>query len=86
MQHFTDICLDIVYRNVEFFSHVCMSTAYHDVGYVAGDIALLSGYVINCCWLLKVLVVIDAKPNNLGLPTEAYYAVEEVHDVSINVM
>lgn len=27
-----------------------------------------------------VLVVIDAKPKDLGLPTEAYYAVEEVHD------
>lgn len=29
-----------------------------------------------------VLVVIDAKPKELGLPTEAYIAVEEVHDVS----
>ncbi|KAL3860310.1 hypothetical protein ACJMK2_010449 [Sinanodonta woodiana] len=28
----------------------------------------------------SVLVVIDAKPKNLGLPTEAYIAVEEVHD------
>lgn len=28
----------------------------------------------------SVLVVIDAKPKDLGLPTEAYYAVEEVHD------
>lgn len=27
-----------------------------------------------------VLVIIDAKPKDLGLPTEAYYAVEEVHD------
>lgn len=27
-----------------------------------------------------VLVVIDAKPKELGLPTEAYIAVEEVHD------
>lgn len=31
---------------------------------------------------LQVLVVIDAKPKDLGLPTEAYIAVEEVHDVS----
>ncbi|XP_050395624.1 26S proteasome non-ATPase regulatory subunit 7 [Patella vulgata] len=28
----------------------------------------------------SVLVVIDAKPKDLGLPTEAYIAVEEVHD------
>ncbi|KAK4336838.1 hypothetical protein RND71_043899 [Anisodus tanguticus] len=26
------------------------------------------------------IVVIDAKPKDLGLPTEAYYSVEEVHD------
>lgn len=30
----------------------------------------------------SVLVIIDAKPKDLGLPTEAYQAVEEVHDVS----
>ncbi|RWS04616.1 26S proteasome non-ATPase regulatory subunit 7-like protein [Dinothrombium tinctorium] len=28
----------------------------------------------------SVLVIIDAKPKDLGLPTEAYFAVEEVHD------
>nr|CAB3265246.1 26S proteasome non-ATPase regulatory subunit 7-like [Phallusia mammillata] len=28
----------------------------------------------------SVLVIIDAKPKQLGLPTEAYIAVEEVHD------
>ena len=28
----------------------------------------------------SVLVIIDAKPRDVGLPTEAYYAVEEVHD------
>ncbi|ESO91076.1 hypothetical protein LOTGIDRAFT_191571 [Lottia gigantea] len=28
----------------------------------------------------SILVVIDAKPKDLGLPTEAYIAVEEVHD------
>jgi hypothetical protein len=33
--------------------------------------------------VLQVLVIIDAKPKDLGLPTEAYVAVEEVHDVSI---
>lgn len=29
---------------------------------------------------VPVLVIIDAKPKDLGLPTEAYVAVEEVHD------
>jgi len=28
----------------------------------------------------SVLVIIDAKPKSLGLPTEAYIAIEEVHD------
>ena len=28
-------------------------------------------------------MIIDAKPKELGLPTEAYIAVEEVHDVSL---
>jgi 26S proteasome regulatory subunit N8 len=28
----------------------------------------------------SVLVIIDAKPSSIGLPTEAYRAVEEVHD------
>ncbi|KAL1123914.1 hypothetical protein AAG570_001684 [Ranatra chinensis] len=28
----------------------------------------------------SVLVIIDAKPKDLGLPTEAYRAVEEIHD------
>merc|ERR1719348_1128482 len=28
----------------------------------------------------SVLVIIDAKPKDIGLPTEAYIAVEEVHD------
>ena len=30
---------------------------------------------------LQVLVVVDAKPKDQKLPTDAYYAVEEVHDV-----
>ena len=29
----------------------------------------------------SVLVIIDVKPTDLGLPTDAYYAVDEVHDV-----
>ncbi len=32
----------------------------------------------------SVLVIIDAKPKDLGLPTEAYIAVEEIHDVKIS--
>ena len=32
-----------------------------------------------------MLVVIDAQPRELGLPTRAYVAVEEVHDVSVLV-
>jgi hypothetical protein len=29
----------------------------------------------------SVLVIIDTEARNVGLPTEAYYSVEEVHDV-----
>jgi hypothetical protein len=29
----------------------------------------------------QVLVIIDVKPKDLGLPTEAYISVEEIHDV-----
>ena len=36
--------------------------------------------VCVCRW--QVLVIVDAKPRDLGLPTDAYYSVEEVHDVS----
>merc|ERR1711911_537845 len=28
----------------------------------------------------SILVIIDAEPRDMGLPTEAYHAVEEVHD------
>ena len=31
----------------------------------------------------SVLVIINAEPPELGLPTEAYFSVEEVHDVSL---
>ena len=34
----------------------------------------------------QVLVIIDVKPKDLGLPTEAYISVEEVHDVRHLVM
>lgn len=29
-------------------------------------------------------MIIDVKPKDLGLPTEAYISVEEVHDVSVH--
>lgn len=38
---------------------------------------LVSRYCPN-----PVLVIVDPKPKDFGLPTDAYYAVEEVHDVS----
>ena len=31
-----------------------------------------------------VLVIIDVKPKELGIPTDAYFAVEEIHDVKIS--
>ena len=31
-------------------------------------------------------MIVDAKPRDLGLPTDAYYAVEEIHDVSTVVI
>lgn len=38
---------------------------------------LIRGYNPNA-----VLVIINAEPPELGLPTEAYYSVEEIHDVT----
>jgi 26S proteasome regulatory subunit N8 len=29
-----------------------------------------------------VLVIINVQPTDLGIPTDAYYSVEEIHDVS----
>ena len=43
----------------------------------------LSFYCVYFIFRYQVLVIIDARPRELGLPTEAYIAVEEVHDVSI---
>uniref|UniRef100_A0A673AA37 26S proteasome non-ATPase regulatory subunit 7 n=1 Tax=Sphaeramia orbicularis TaxID=375764 RepID=A0A673AA37_9TELE len=34
----------------------------------------------------SVLVIIDVKPKDLGLPTEAYISVEEIHDVIFKVI
>ena len=31
-------------------------------------------------------MIVDAKPKALRLPTDAYYAVEEVHDVSVFII
>ena len=38
---------------------------------------LVSKYCAN-----PILAIVDPKPKELGLPTDAYYMVEEVHDVS----
>ena len=44
-------------------------------------------WVITSCtrylmtFYLQILVVVDAKPKDQKLPTDAYYAMEEVHDV-----
>jgi hypothetical protein len=32
---------------------------------------------------LQVLVVVDAQPKEVGLPTDAYVAIEEIHDVCL---
>jgi len=40
---------------------------------------LINDLIRNYC-PQSVLVIVDAKPKNVGLPTEAYRAVEEVHD------
>lgn len=40
---------------------------------------LFDDFVFICAH--KVLVIIDVKPKDLGLPTEAYISVEEIHDV-----
>lgn len=40
-------------------------------------------YFVSFVVFFQVLVIVDAKPKALRLPTDAYYAVEEVHDVSI---
>lgn len=42
------------------------------------DITVLNSVTYS----LQVLVVIDVSLKEQGLPTDAYYAVEEVHDVS----
>lgn len=43
---------------------------------------MLNKYLHVPLLFLKVLVIIDVKPKDLGLPTEAYISVEEIHDVS----
>lgn len=41
--------------------------------------SLYCSYVPN-----PVLVIIDVQPKELGIPTKAYYAIEEVKEVSIS--
>lgn len=82
-----------VYKNLKFFNENIDLTLYillareKVVGWYhtgpklhQNDVAineLIRRYCPN-----SVLVIIDAKPKDLGLPTEAYQAVEEIHDVS----
>lgn len=52
------------------------------------------GVLLLCFWFLTVesrecsyapnpvLVIIDVQPTELGLPTKAYYAIEEVNEVN----
>ena len=37
---------------------------------------------VQSYFFFQILVIVDAKPKALRLPTDAYYSVEEVHDVS----
>lgn len=53
---------------------VCFYQACH----LMVDITVLNSVTYS----LQVLVVIDVSLKEQGLPTDAYYAVEEVHDVS----
>ena len=41
--------------------------------------------VLHCCSYVPnpVLVIIDVEPKELGIPTKAYYAVEEVKEVEL---
>ena len=53
------------------------------------NVWILSFYFFTssiCVISHQVLVIIDAKPKDLGLPTDAYVAVEEVHDVSFTTL
>jgi len=52
---------------------------YHTGPKLHQNDALINDLVRRYC-LSSVLVIIDAKPKDLGLPTEAYRAVEEVHE------
>lgn len=47
--------------------------------YVTSGVEL---FIHSPLFILQVLVIIDVKPKDLGLPTEAYISVEEIHDVS----
>lgn len=48
------------------------------------DIYSLKPCVSHCSYVLNpVLVIIDVQPKELGIPTKAYYAVEEVKEVTV---
>lgn len=52
---------------------------------VGSPLAFLTTINVLICFSFspQVLVIVDARPKALGLPTDAYYAIEEVHDVRL---
>ena len=67
--------------------HYAEITIFLNLLYIQTNVAMptvLCHHKVKVFVLLwQVLVIIDAKPKDLGLPTDAYVAVEEVHDVSL---
>lgn len=47
-----------------------------------------SSQIMDCCSYVPnpVLVIIDVEPKELGIPTKAYYAVEEVKEVGLKYL
>jgi len=50
-----------------------------------GSISIQTDHALNYCSYVPnpVLVIIDVEPKELGIPTKAYYAVEEVKEVGL---
>ena len=66
--HRNDIAID------EFIKRYCPNS----VSETSIAISEFTGMFVS--WL-QVLVIVDAQPKEVGLPTDAYIAVEEIHDV-----
>ena len=67
------VCLSVARERVVGWYHTGPKLHRNDIAIQE----LVSRYCSN-----PVLVIVDPKPKDFGLPTDAYYAVEEVHDVS----